>query len=239
MRYLYKITNKINGKCYIGQAKDYKSRMSAHKTKKCSTAISYAIQKYGWDNFDKEILGIYEDSVIDIMEVDTIIFYNSIAPNGYNLDSGGCACKSLHETTKQKIRESVKRTNYQHTEDARKRISEGNKGKQLSAAHIEKLRLIHSNRVRSLEERKRFSELQKGKTPWNKGKIMSEEQKIKCSIAHKGKHLSTAHKNKISESNKGKKPTKETIAKWIASRKENKRKNKSTLNRTGGQLNLF
>jgi predicted GIY-YIG superfamily endonuclease len=43
---IYKITNLINGKIYIGRSSDLKARKSKHKTKKNNTMISRAIQKY-------------------------------------------------------------------------------------------------------------------------------------------------------------------------------------------------
>lgn len=55
---IYKITNLLNGKCYIGQAVgSLKNRMYHHKSKGSGCdAISNAIQKYGWDNFTYEVI---------------------------------------------------------------------------------------------------------------------------------------------------------------------------------------
>ena len=55
--YVYKITNKINNKLYIGITNDYKKRWSNHKC--CNSpnmVIARAIKKYGVDNFVFEIL---------------------------------------------------------------------------------------------------------------------------------------------------------------------------------------
>ena len=81
----------------------------------------------------------------------------------------------------------------------------------------------------SEETRKKISEAQKGKAPWNKekvniysketrkkmseakkGKTLSEETRKKMSEAHKGKTLSEETRKKISEANKGKTLSKET-----------------------------
>ena len=80
----------------------------------------------------------------------------------------------------------------------------------------------------SEETRKKISEAQKGKAPWNKekvniysketrkkmseakkGKTLSEETRKKMSEAHKGKTLSEETRKKISEANKGKTLSKE------------------------------
>mgnify|MGYP002658749408 CR=1 FL=1 len=54
---VYKHTNKINGKVYIGQSSNIKERWSRKGT--CYKGCTYfynAIQKYGWDNFEHIIL---------------------------------------------------------------------------------------------------------------------------------------------------------------------------------------
>lgn len=52
MGYIYKITNKINGKNYIGQTTmNLKDRLTCHKSPSANMVISKAIKKYGWNNF--------------------------------------------------------------------------------------------------------------------------------------------------------------------------------------------
>ena len=52
---IYKITNKINGKIYIGQSNDIKRRFLEH-TYRDKLPIDIAIKKYGKENFSFEIL---------------------------------------------------------------------------------------------------------------------------------------------------------------------------------------
>jgi group I intron endonuclease len=59
---VYKITNLINNKIYIGSSKNCKGRWSGHKCKAAKQYISRAIQKYGVDNFMFEII---EQCLID------------------------------------------------------------------------------------------------------------------------------------------------------------------------------
>lgn len=86
--YLYKITNNINGKIYIGITNDYKRRWANHGTE--NTAISNAIKKYGKNNFTFEVLfkNVPIDE-IDKLEIEQIQLYNSLVPNGYNVAKGG------------------------------------------------------------------------------------------------------------------------------------------------------
>lgn len=106
-RILYKIENKINGKIYIGQTKNFEKRMSAHKATNKSM-VSKAIHKYGKENFKFEKLAILEDWMIDEAEQKAIKAYNSICPNGYNLDTGGCLQKEMSDEAKRRLSNSLK-----------------------------------------------------------------------------------------------------------------------------------
>lgn len=52
---IYKITNRINGKSYVGQSINMEKRFKEHLYKQ-DTYIDRAIHKYGKDNFNFEIL---------------------------------------------------------------------------------------------------------------------------------------------------------------------------------------
>lgn len=82
---IYKITNLINGKIYIGKTCDYSNRMSGHKSGK-SQIIGKAIQKYGKDNFTFEKIHFTETyEELEYWENYYIDLYNSLLPNGYNV----------------------------------------------------------------------------------------------------------------------------------------------------------
>ena len=97
---VYKITNKKNGKIYVGQTiNDLEFRFNQHCRKGCY--LYEAIKKYGVENFDKEII----DSAITREELDKKETYwikklNSIYPNGYNLTYGGVHYEISEETRK-------------------------------------------------------------------------------------------------------------------------------------------
>jgi group I intron endonuclease len=90
---IYKVTNKINGKIYIGFDSNWPTRKYQHKSrsKKNKTYKLYqAIRKYGWDNFDWEIIYQSFDALhtLKVMEPHFIKEYNSFN-FGYNMTEGG------------------------------------------------------------------------------------------------------------------------------------------------------
>lgn len=87
---IYKITNKINGKSYIGQSNNIERRFQEHQTKGCLSRIplDVAIQKYGKENFTYEILEKCDTSKLNERETYWIQYYNTIS-NGYNCSLGG------------------------------------------------------------------------------------------------------------------------------------------------------
>ena len=88
---LYKITNLINNKVYIGQTVHPEKRWWEHcnkaKTGYDNYPIHLAINKYGKENFCFEILEWSDD--YDNRERELIEQFNSLSPNGYNLIAGG------------------------------------------------------------------------------------------------------------------------------------------------------
>ena len=89
--YVYKITNKANGMCYVGQTiKDPKIRFKEHcaRTSGC-WALRDAIFKYGQENFILSILAEARDSdELNNLEVKFIKKNNCVHPKGYNLTNG-------------------------------------------------------------------------------------------------------------------------------------------------------
>ena len=86
---IYKITNLINGKIYIGQTqKTLEERMQGHKHGKI--LIDDEIKKYGIENFSYEV--VEKCQTIDELnerEKFWIEKLNCKYPNGYNVDDGG------------------------------------------------------------------------------------------------------------------------------------------------------
>ena len=94
MHYLYKITNQINGKIYIGQTINPDTRWKNHQRSAIDpkVPIQYAIKKYDVNNFEFEVIACCknQDDTNDI-ETELIKQYNSFIANGsgYNATHGG------------------------------------------------------------------------------------------------------------------------------------------------------
>lgn len=87
---IYKITNKINNKCYIGQSRNIERRWKRHIQENNDSAIHRAIKKYGVENFSFEVIEECSTEELDKKEIYWINFYNSIdKEKGYNLTLGG------------------------------------------------------------------------------------------------------------------------------------------------------
>ena len=138
---VYKITNTINDKVYVG----YSSRGTTDRWyQHCSNAFKKlrksklysAMRKYGKKSFVAET--IYEGKDALQKENDFIIKYNS-KENGYNMTDGG----------------EANRLGIPNSDEQKRKISESLKGRKKP--------------TRTLEHCKAISEGNKGRTPWNKG----------------------------------------------------------------------
>lgn len=177
--YIYKITNKINGKIYVGltkatvQRRWYQHCYRAKQNDKHGSIIDTAIAKYGKENFIVECLDT-ADSHEELNEKEQYwIKQLNAVENGYNILPGGgqpspksqskeanekrsMSLKLAYQTGKRKSTKGIKRS----AEDCRK-ISEGQKGR------------IHSD-----ETRLKMSLAQKGR-PANH--VVTEEERLKRS----------------------------------------------------------
>lgn len=97
---IYKITNKINGKFYIGQSNDIERRWKEHcspnRYKTSNIPLEWAIHKYGKDNFSLEVL--QECCLEELNTLETYWINKTQAiEKGYNCNLGGnCGLRGAH-----------------------------------------------------------------------------------------------------------------------------------------------
>ena len=170
---IYKITNKVNGKIYIGQ----------HQTEDLNDGymgsgqnIRRAIKKYGVENFKKEILYYCTDwDTMNSME--EVLVDNEFInrEDTYNLRVGG-SHGSFSEDTKKKMSEAVKKG---MTEEVRKKMSEAKKGRtsprkgcHYSEEVKRKMSEAHKGKVVSEEHRRKLSASAKRRWAERKGRVL-------------------------------------------------------------------
>lgn len=199
---IYKITNIINGKSYIGYTKKKpETRFEEHCRSKDKYKLPKAIAKYGKQNFT--VTPIYQSKDLNhirSMEDYFILEYNSIK-EGYNIargGQGGCIvlykenpnydliCEKMSKAQKRNrefLSEKAKRQHKEGTlgnpylngvrDETRRKLSDIRKGKKNSEEHVRK---------------QRESLLKKFNTPGyvhpNKNRVRTEEEKKKISENH-------------------------------------------------------
>jgi len=156
---IYAITNKINGKQYVGQTTQrIERRWKSHCTNNGCLALNGAIQKYGKENFTvEEIYRAFSIEELNQKEIEFINKFNTLAPYGYNLKTGG-----NRPTYSKESREKMSKSHL------------GNPGYWLGNKHSEKTK-------------KKISEAKMGIKNNNFGKPKSEETKSKMSASQSNK----------------------------------------------------
>lgn len=165
---VYCFTNKINGKKYVGLTSNVKQRHRQHKsTRNRCPVFSNAIKKYGFENFDFEVL--VEDlsrEEASRFEIKFIKEFNTLVPNGYNRTEGGDS--------------SVK-----HTKETIEKIIEKNRIWRLTNNHPMKGKR-HSEETKKLLSELAFKRTNRpsGSNHWNYGKKASESTRQKMSVSN-------------------------------------------------------
>jgi group I intron endonuclease len=210
------IRNKLDNKVYIGQTikADVNERWRQHKrcmnTHGCPVLYS-AFRKYGLDNFEFKIICICFDESCDALEEYYITKYNSISPNGYNLEKGGNKNKIVHPDTCERISKAL--TGKKHSEERRLINSNAQKGKKWTEEAKQKMSISRRGRKMNLseEQRQRLRERLKGhptsdKTRQsvaeaNKNRIWTNEMKQKMSTTFREKKINYKSVGKFSLDN--------------------------------------
>lgn len=184
---IYKITNVINNKVYIGQTwKPMFVRFNEHCYINSCVKLSNAIQKYGVENFKIELIAFASSQEIaDILEVFFIEKYNSNSRSyGYNIRGGGSRGKISKDT---KIKISIAKRGKKQSEEHKNNVSKALVGRTFSEEHKVNLSISAKKKIFSEDHIKKLSES-------GKIKVFSEEHRKKLSEA--GKNNKNALKRK-------------------------------------------
>jgi len=127
MGIIYVMTNKINGKKYVGQTiRPFNKRLQKHLSlsnkDKPITVISKAIKKYGIDNFNIETHDIMNCCLDDVEKV-MIKTLNTKTPNGYNVVDGGNTTYGYHHTEEAKKKMSISSSGDNCSKETRAKMS--------------------------------------------------------------------------------------------------------------------
>lgn len=215
--YIYKFTNRINGKKYVGQTNNIETRYKAHLSSKRNDPFHSALRKYGVENFDFEVIehiNSIEDSLqdmkkkLDELEIEYIKKENSKHPLGYNLTDGGYGSRGYKLSQEHKDKISAANTGKKWTDEQRKKLT-GRKHSEDELVKMSKNRKGIPAWNKGLKTKKESIEKAVKSREWfyksggpNKGKKMSDEQKQKLSESHTGKKHSEETKEKLREYNK-------------------------------------
>ena len=168
--YIYKTTNLINGKIYIGQHR-YSKKGIDKSYYGSGKLLLKAIEKYGIENFKCEIIQDAESKEdLDKKEIKWIDFYRKLNYEMYNIVDGGTGGDTNGGKT--------------FSKEWRERISKGQKGRKATEETKRKLSISHLGQKPwnkgipiSEEQKKKISQANKGKACWCKGIKWTEEQK--------------------------------------------------------------
>src|ERR1700722_1661676 len=142
--FIYKITNTLDGKIYIGQTwQTMQVRLNQHRYKNDSIKLYNAINKYGVSNFIIKCLTItHTQDIADFYEKQFIEKYNSTNRKiGYNISKGGRSVGKHSDSTKKKISQSRKGklAGIIFTNEHKKKISEAKMGHSVSKETRQKI----------------------------------------------------------------------------------------------------
>lgn len=106
---IYLIKHRGSGKSYVGQSIDVERRWKEHESglSKCP-ALSAAVAKYGWAQFSCELLENCEPGSLNEREAFWIAELRTVAPLGYNLNTGGGQGRSLSEESRALMSKAAK-----------------------------------------------------------------------------------------------------------------------------------
>lgn len=190
---VYKVTNTLNGKNYVGQTtKTLDERFIQHS--RTDSLIGNAIRKYGAENFLREVLEVCDSQEqLNECEIFWIAYFNSKVPNGYNLTDGGEGIAGRH-----------------HTPEAKAKMSLAQRGKKLSAEARTNIAAAKIGEKNPFFGKHHTSKSLAKMSAAHKGKKRSKQTCANISAALTGRTFSDTHRANIFAAKKGTIPSDNT-----------------------------
>lgn len=196
---IYKITNKLDCRIYIGQSVDIKTRWSAHRCKNRASIcyISNAIDAHGLDNFEFEIIEECDRDRLNDREIYWINLLNSLYPNGYNLTAGGSLYKVVSDETRRKLsiankgrrisdeskeKMRIAKLGIRHSEETKNKLSLALKGRKKSLEHARKVAVSNTGRVVKESTKEKLSKI-------NSKRVVRSDGIVFDSLGHAAKEI--------------------------------------------------
>lgn len=158
--YIYKTTNLINGKIYIGR---HKAKTISKSYKGSGILLKEAINKYGKDNFLCEVIDTAEtEDELNSLEIYWIDYYNARDLSiGYNIAAGGFGTSGYQHTSEAKQKMNEAKIGRPLTDSWKRHIGEASKGHKVPEEAREKLRQYNTGKHHSAEARQKMSDSHK------------------------------------------------------------------------------
>lgn len=145
---IYKITNLVNGKVYIGKTADMERRRAEH-FKKRRHFVGKAIAKYGDANFSVETIvsDVSEENELNRLEMFWIEQYQSHDDRyGYNLTHGGEGGRFNEKMKAQRSGKNSWMYGKKHTKEAREKMSKARTGRKPTERQLQSLEKTWAHR---------------------------------------------------------------------------------------------
>lgn len=161
---IYEIKNIINGKRYIGQARNLRKRKSQHfaklkRNEHGNQHLQNSFNKYGYSNFEFSIilycelseLTYYEQKVMDVLHPE------------YNKRPAADSNVGIKPSRESNIKRSLAMKGRVHSEESIRKMSESKMGHSVSEETLKKLSESHKGQIQSKESREKASISLQGK----------------------------------------------------------------------------
>ncbi len=219
MYVVYLLTNKVNGKMYVGQtSRPLEVRWQGHlgnaRRKDSDMLVARAIRKHGPEAFERRVLITSNDPVGEKEKEFIKLLHTHVSEGGYNLTyggDGGLPGYKFSDESKEKIR--LKALGRKHNPETKAKMRAAAKNRIVSFETIEKRAAANTGKKRTEEQKARMKagqlasgyrhsdETRKKISEASSRRVTSDETKLKLSKTSKGRRLSDYAKQQISIGN--------------------------------------